>query len=122
MPSPRAPRPLIASRSTKLCPDEKFKIAVAARNRRTKAHDIAAAERGGKGCDLSDDGLLDGRIAHDSFLDMGARCFELRLHQGEDMRRPARNCESGGQHEFKGNETHIDGEEIGPFAEPPRIE
>src|SRR5256885_14413116 len=122
MPSPRTPRPLMARRSIKLCPDEEFEVAVAAGNRGRKAYDIAAAERCGVGCDLSDDCLMDGRIAHDSFLDMGARCFELRLYQGEDMRGPGRNREGGGQHQLEGNEAHVDGHEIGLFGEPPGIE
>ncbi len=74
------------------------------------------------GRDLSRDSLMDGRIAHDSFLDVGARGFELRLHQRQDMRRPGRNREGGGQHGFERDEAHIDSDEIGRFAEPRRIE
>src|SRR5215470_4008676 len=108
MPSPRAPRSLMARRSTKLGPDEKFKVTVAAGNRRRKALDVAAAERRRAGYDLGDDRLMDGWIAHDSFLDMGARRLELRLDQGKEMRRPGRNRKGGWQHQFKGNEAHVD--------------
>src|SRR5262249_15952227 len=38
------------------------------------------------------------------------------------MRRPGRKREGGGQHWLERNEAHVDGEEIGFFGEPPRIE
>src|SRR3984893_11794302 len=112
----------MASRSTKLRPDEKLAVAIGAGDRRRKSHDIAAAERGRMGGDLGDDRLMDGWVAHDSLLDVDARGFELRLHQGDDMGRPGRKREGGRQHRLEGNEAYVDGDEIGRFGELPLIE
>ena len=68
----------MASRSTKLRPDEKLAVAIGPRDPGRKAHNVTAAERSRTGGDLGNDRLMDGGIAHDSFPDMGARRFELR--------------------------------------------
>ena len=46
---------------------------------------VGAAERGREGRDVGAHRLMHRRIAHDAFLDVGARRLELRLDQGEDM-------------------------------------
>src|ERR1700738_164585 len=109
----------MANRSTKLRPDEKLAVAIGAGDRSRKSPDTAAAERGRIDGDLGDDRLMDGWVAHDSLLDVGARRFELRLHQGEDMGRPGRKREGGRQRWLEGNEAHVDGDEIGWFGELP---
>src|SRR5438034_9975519 len=48
--------------------------------------------------------------------------FELRLDQGQEMRRRSRKCEHRRQDELERDEARIDDDEVGPFGEPRRAE
>src|SRR5580693_3906095 len=80
-PSPRWPIRSIMRRSTTLGLDKKFAVAVAAGDRRRRHTADAPAERGQKGANVVADRGVDGRIAHDAFLDVAAAGLELRLDQ-----------------------------------------
>src|SRR5580700_3609904 len=85
-PSPRWPIRSMTRRSTTLGLDKKFAVAVAAKDRRRRDGTDAPAERSQEGADVVADGGVDGRIAHDAFLDVAAAGFELRLDQRNECR------------------------------------
>src|SRR6202035_6066256 len=82
-PSPRWPIRSITRRSTTLRLDKKFAIAVAAGDRRRRDTADVPAECGQERADVVADRGVDGRIAHDAFLDVAAAGLELRLEQRE---------------------------------------
>src|SRR5262245_14939560 len=96
-------------RSTKRRPDEELVVTVGASDCGGKAYNVAAAKRNRICGNLGDDRLVNGAIANDSPLDVSAWCFELWLHQSEDMGRPGSKRQGGRQHELEGNEAHING-------------
>src|ERR1700682_2760786 len=85
-PSPRWPIRSITRRSTTLSLDEKFAVAVAAGDRRRRDTADAPAEPNQKGADVAADRGVDGRIAHDAFLDVAAAGLELRLDERNQCR------------------------------------
>src|SRR5215471_16866499 len=99
MPSPRWPTPIDVSFSTTFRPDEKFAVAVAARDRRgdEAAHTPAL---GGKEChDVIADRGVHGRIAHDALFDRLARSLELRLDERHDCGARTQKFTDRRQHE-----------------------
>src|SRR5580700_6479903 len=120
-PSPRWPIRLITRRSTTLRLDEKFAVAVAARDRRRRDTADAPAERNQKSADVVADRGVDGRIAHDAFLDVAAAGLELRLDQ-QNERCPRFEDFADGRHdELERDEADINGGEIRPLGKARRI-
>ena len=71
----------MTSCSVTLRPDEEFAVAVAAEDRRGDRAVDAPAERSQEGGDVVAHRSVDGRVAHDAFLEIAALRLELRLDQ-----------------------------------------
>src|SRR5580700_3982942 len=97
-PSPRWPIRSITRRSTTLGLDEKFAVAVAAKDRRWRDTADAPAQRSQKSADVAADRGVDGGVAHDALLDIAAAGFELRLDQ-RNQRRPGFQDFAGSRHD-----------------------
>src|SRR6185503_10625643 len=117
MPSPRWPTRAMARRSVTGGPEQKFGVAVAARNGRGDDVDNAPAERCyGRGNSVADV-AMDCDVAHDAALQRRAPGLELRLDQRDQLRRRARQRQRGGQHQLERNEAYVDSNQVGPCVE-----
>src|SRR5882724_7532601 len=104
MPSPRWPRREMSSRSVTHCPDEELAVPLATRDRRRKNAAHPPPEGAHKGGDILAHGMMRHRVPHDAFLGAAATDLELRLDEGEQSRRSARQGERGRQDELERDE------------------
>src|SRR5580698_5392484 len=121
-PSPRWPMRSMTRRSTTLRLDEKFPVAVAASDRRRCDAVGAPAEPNQKSGDVVADRGVDGRIAHDAFLDVAAAGLELRLDQRNE-RCPSFEDFSDSRHDvLERDEAYIHRGKIRLFGKARRVE
>src|SRR5690242_17131178 len=112
--------PVIVSCSVTHRPEQEFNIAVAAFDRGGDNPENAPADQPEKIGNVIADGGVGSRLTHDALLAAAAANFELRLDQYDEAGRGLSKGKRGRQHQFEGDKTDVDGDEVSRVAEPGR--
>src|SRR5690349_10311238 len=102
----------MTTRSAKARSDQELAVAVAAKNRRGDRAEHHQACFTQEARDIVTNGAMHRLIAHESFLDVRAAGFELRLDQRDNAAAGPQKLDSGPEGEFQRDEAEVRDEKV----------